>query len=139
MNGAAGLAGWRWLFIIEGIPSCISAFFVLFFLPDYPETVKWLTDGERALAIKRLENEGSKGHHPSMTWADAKQTLTDWRLYGHYILYFCISPPFASLGFFAPSIVVGLDFADLKAQLMTVPPWAVAYGMFKSSSQLHCK
>lgn len=134
MNGAAGLPGWRWLFIIEGIPSCISAIFVFLFLPDYPEGATWLSEPERDLAVQRLFHEGSKGHHPTMSWADAKATLTDWRLYAHYALYFAISPGFASLSLFSPSITLGLGYRDLTAQLMTVPPWAVAYGMsFRSS------
>lgn len=128
MNQAANLAGWRWLFIIEGIPSVLSSLLVLFFLPDYPETAGWLTEAERALAVARLADEGSKGHHPSMTWADARATLTDWRLYAHYAIYFALSPPFASLSLFSPSITLGLGYKDLTAQLMTVPPWAVAYG-----------
>ncbi|KAK5992601.1 MFS transporter prlL [Cladobotryum mycophilum] len=127
MNGAAGIPAWRWLFIIEGIPSCLSAFLVFFFLPDYPENAGWLSEPEKDLAIRRMFHEGSKGHHPSMTWADARATLTDWRLYAHYAIYFGISPPFASLSLFAPSITGGLGYVDLKAQLMTVPPWAVAY------------
>ena len=128
MNGAAGLPGWRWLFILEGIPSCISSVAVFFLLPDYPETATWLSEPERALAARRLLHEGSKGDQPSMTWADAKATLTDWRLYAHYVLYFAISPGFASLSLFSPSIVAGLGYKDLQAQLMTVPPWVAAYG-----------
>ncbi|KAM3546324.1 hypothetical protein ARSEF1564_000812 [Beauveria bassiana] len=127
MNQTAGIAGWRWLFIIEGIPSVLSSVLVLLFLPDYPETAGWLTDEERALAVARLQHEGSKGHDRSMTWQDAKATLTDWRLYAHYAIYFAISPPFASLSLFTPSITLGLGYRDLTAQLMTVPPWAVAY------------
>lgn len=128
MDQTGGLAGWRWLFILEGIPSCLSAFLVFFFLPDYPESAGWLTESEKDLAVQRLYHEGSKGHHPSMTWQDAKSTLTDWRLYAHYIMYFAVSPPFASLSLFSPSITSGLGYVDLKAQLMTVPPWVVAYG-----------
>ncbi|KAM0459785.1 hypothetical protein ACHAPV_000036 [Trichoderma viride] len=127
MNQTGGLAGWRWLFILEGIPSCLSAFLVFFFLPDYPESAGWLTEAEKDIAVQRLYHEGSKGDHPSMTWQDAKSTLTDWRLYAHYVMYFAVSPPFASLSLFAPSITSGLGYVDLKAQLMTVPPWVVAY------------
>src|SRR4051812_15687188 len=36
MNGVRGLSAWRWLFILEGIPSCVSAALVWFLLPDYP-------------------------------------------------------------------------------------------------------
>jgi MFS family permease len=128
MNQTHGLSAWRWLFILEGIPSCLSAFFVFFLLPDWPERATWLTTKEKDLAIARLELEGSKSHHKTMSWEEAKATLTDWRLYGHYAIYFAISTPFASLSLFTPSITSGLGYIDLQAQLMTVPPYAVAYG-----------
>lgn len=127
MNQVGGLSAWRWLFILEGIPSCLSAFAVWFILPDWPEDAHWLTDRERQIAIARLTLEGSKGYHESMTWPDARAVLTDWRLWGHYAVYFGISVPFSSLSLFTPSITAGLGFADLRAQLMTVPPYAVAY------------
>jgi hypothetical protein len=117
MNGTGGLSAFRWLFILEGLPSLLSAPLVWFFLPDYPETVRWLSPEEKALAAERLKFEGSHGDSKSMTWEDAKVTLTDWRLYAHYAIYFGISP----------TITAGLGFKDLTAQLMTVPPYAVAY------------
>ncbi|KAL2176537.1 major facilitator superfamily domain-containing protein [Thermothelomyces heterothallicus CBS 202.75] len=125
MNGARGWSAWRWLFLIEGAPSCASALLVWFFLPDYPE--ESLSGRHRQVAIERLRVEGSKAGHRTMTWADAKATLTDWRLYGHYIIYFAVSLPFSSLSLFTPSITAGLGYKDLQAQLMTVPPWAAAY------------
>ncbi|PGH06404.1 hypothetical protein GX51_02416 [Blastomyces parvus] len=127
MNGTRGLSAWRWLFILEGIPSCASAVLVFFLLPDYPESAAWLSPAEKELAKERLRVEGSKGESPSMTWKDAKETLTDWRLYAHYAIYFGISTPFSSLSLFTPSITAGLGYSDLRAQLMTVPPYAVAY------------
>ncbi len=128
MNGVAGLSGWRWLFILEGIPSCICAIAVWFLLPDYPE--EYLKGRQRDIALARLRVEGSKSHHRSMTWEDAKATLTDWRLYGHYVIYFGVAVPFSSLSLFTPTITAGLGYVDLEAQLMTVPPYAVAYGPF---------
>ncbi|KAI1437291.1 putative MFS transporter [Xylaria sp. CBS 124048] len=127
INQVGGLSAWRWLFIIEGIPSLLSSFLVWFFLPDFPEDAKWLTAEERDLAMHRLRFEGSQGSHKTMTWQDAKETLTDWRLWGHYIIYFGISVPFSSLSLFTPSITSGLGYSNLRAQLMTVPPYAVAY------------
>lgn len=133
MNKAGGLSAWRWLFIIEGIPSCLSAFLVWFFLPDYPEEATWLTIQERDLAVERLRVEGSKGHHKAMSLSDAMATLTDWRLWAHYVVYFGISTPFSSLSLFTPSITAGLGYHDLHAQLMTVPPYAVAYGKYSET------
>lgn len=143
MDGTSGMSAWRWLFILEGIPSVVSSFFVYFFLPDYPETVKWLSPEELACAVERLRLEGSHGHGQSLTWSQAKDTLMDWRLYAHYAvslqnrgllvlrltlrqIYFGISVPFSSLSLFSPSITAGLGFTNLNAQLMTVPPYAVA-------------
>ncbi|KAI1074543.1 MFS general substrate transporter [Whalleya microplaca] len=127
MNRVHDLSAWRWLFILEGIPSCLSAFFVWFFLPDYPESAHWLSESEKDLAAQRLYLEGAQGSAAAMTWEDAKKTLVDWRLYGHYAIYFAVSLPFSSLSLFTPSIVSGLGYVDLQAQLLTVPPWAVAY------------
>lgn len=133
MNQVHGMSGWRWLFILEGIPSCLSAFFVWFFLPDYPESASWLSEREKDLALRRLYHEGSKSSHKTMSWEEAKATLTDWRLYGHYLVYFAMSTPFSSLSLFTPSITSGLGFVDLQAQLMTVPPYAAAYGTSKQN------
>ncbi|KAI0385697.1 MFS general substrate transporter [Hypomontagnella monticulosa] len=127
MNQTRGLSAWRWLFMLEGIPSCLSGILVWFFLPDYPERAKWLSEGEKDLAAQRLYIEGSKGTARSLTKEDLKAVLTDWRLYGHYAIYFAVSLPFSSLSLFSPSIVAGLGYKDLEAQLMTVPPWAAAY------------
>lgn len=88
MNQVANLSAWRWLLILEGLPSIVSAFLVYFILPDYPETAKWLSTEEKALATERLKVEGSHGHTGHMTWQDAKETLMDWRLYGHYAVRF---------------------------------------------------
>jgi MFS family permease len=150
MNQVHGLSAWRWLFIIEGAPSCASAVLVWFFLPDYPESARWLTEEERDLTAQRLRTEGSKGEAKAMTWEDAKAVLTDWRLYAHYAVYFGISAPFSSLSLFTPAITSGLGYTNLRAQLMTVPPWAVAYvvttaaawsadhfNRYKSSPQYH--
>ncbi|KAI1773896.1 MFS general substrate transporter [Hypoxylon cercidicola] len=127
MNQISGLSAWRWLFVLEGIPSCLSAILVWFFLPDYPERASWLSESEKDLAAQRLYLEGAKGSEASMTWEEAKATLTDWRLYPHFAIYFAVSLPFSSLSLFTPSIVAGLGYHDLEAQLFTVPPWAVAY------------
>ncbi|KAK4503343.1 hypothetical protein PRZ48_004258 [Zasmidium cellare] len=127
MNGTSGLSAWRWLLILEGLPSILSAFAVYFILPDYPETARWLSAEEKTLATERLKLEGSHGHTGHMTWQDAKETLMDWRLYGHYAVYFGISAPFSSLSLFTPTITAGLGYSGLRAQLMTVPPYAVAY------------
>lgn len=91
MNGVSGLVAWRWLFILEGIPSVISAVFVWFLLPDYPETASWLTAEEKELSSHRMAEQGSHGSGKPMTWEDAKETLLEWRLWCHYLVRSCLS------------------------------------------------
>jgi len=42
LDGALGLAGWRWLFLVEGLPTVVLALVVFRFLPDGPEDAHWL-------------------------------------------------------------------------------------------------
>ncbi|PSR74892.1 hypothetical protein PHLCEN_2v9482 [Hermanssonia centrifuga] len=126
MNHVGGLEAWRWLFIIEGIPSVACAAAAYFLFPDFPETAKWLSVGERELAVERIRGVASLGH-ARIIWKEAKETLTDWRLYLHYLAFISISVPFSSISLFAPTIVSGLGFEGLQAQLFTVPPFAIAF------------
>lgn len=62
LNGSLGLKGWQWLFLLEGIPSCIAGVIIYFGFPNFPETASWLTDAERDLAVSRLKGVGSQGY-----------------------------------------------------------------------------
>jgi MFS transporter, ACS family, 4-hydroxyphenylacetate permease len=57
LNGVLGLAGWRWLFLLEGLPAVILGVVAFFFLTDRPKDAKWLSDGERATLIGALERD----------------------------------------------------------------------------------
>lgn len=86
MNQVSGISAWRWLFIIEGAPSVASSLLVWFFLPDYPETVSWLSTEEKDFAALRLSDQGSHGSGKPLTWEEAKSTLFEWRLWAHYFV-----------------------------------------------------
>ena len=126
MDQVRGLQAWRWLFIIEGIPSCICSVICFFFFPDFPETSRWLSVEEKNMAIERLQGIASLGH-AKITWYDAKTTLLDWRLYLHYATCVAFSCAFSGVSLFVPTIVSGLGYQGLAAQLFTVPPYAIAF------------
>lgn len=62
-----------------------------------------------------------------LNWKDAKEALKTWRYYVHYLAYFGAGSGVASLSLFSPTIVAGMGYKGLNAQLYTVPPYAVAY------------
>jgi MFS family permease len=57
MDGLAGLAGWQWMFILEGLPVVLIGLILLWLLADRPEDVSWLTDDERRIVRERLAAE----------------------------------------------------------------------------------
>ncbi|OQV09896.1 hypothetical protein CLAIMM_13973 [Cladophialophora immunda] len=127
MNRAGGLVAWRWLFIIEGLPSVITGILVFFFMPNYPENAGWLTEAEKSIQRQRLSAGNSSHGEAKVNWADAKATLKDVKLWVHYSTYFAAGSGATSLSLFSPVIVAGLGYHGLRAQLFTVPPYAVAY------------
>ncbi len=128
LNGARGLEGWRWLFLIEGAPSCLLAILVYLFLPSFPETSTWFSPDVRALAVRRMKQESSKSvGYAKITWDGARSTLKDWRLYLHYSLGIILAMPISSIVLFAPTIIHGLGYEGQVAQLLTVPPYAAAF------------
>jgi MFS family permease len=83
LNGARGLQGWQWLFLIEGIGSSFVGLFTWFIMPDWPSTTKWLTPEERLLAAQRLAYDGlantQGAHGKTGEWAAIKMVFRDWR------------------------------------------------------------
>jgi MFS transporter, ACS family, 4-hydroxyphenylacetate permease len=57
MNGFLGLAGWRWLFLLEGLPAVILGIVCLFYLDDRPARAKWLSEEEKREIASRLERD----------------------------------------------------------------------------------
>ncbi|HEY7185068.1 MAG TPA: MFS transporter, partial [Vicinamibacterales bacterium] len=57
LDGFGGIAGWQWMFIIEGLPVAVIGISLLWLLADRPEDVTWLTDDERRLVRERLAAE----------------------------------------------------------------------------------
>ncbi len=57
LHGRMGLAGWQWLFLVEGLPAVLMSVVFLLYLPDRPSTVRWLTEAEKLWLEIRLDAE----------------------------------------------------------------------------------
>lgn len=57
MDGLRGIAGWRWLFIVEGAATGLVALVGFWFLPNTPLTTRWLKEDERELAHARMQRD----------------------------------------------------------------------------------
>jgi ACS family tartrate transporter-like MFS transporter len=59
MNGRAHLAGWQWLFLVEGLPAVLMGVVCLIWLPDTPRSVSWLSESEREWIERQLALEAA--------------------------------------------------------------------------------
>jgi MFS transporter, ACS family, tartrate transporter len=62
LQGTLGLAGWQWLFLIEGLPAASFSFVILAMLPDGPDEALWLTASERSWLKQQLVADASAAH-----------------------------------------------------------------------------
>ena len=60
LDGLAGLHGWQWLFLLEGLPTVALGIAMFWLLPDAPATAHWLTGPERAWVLRELELEHAR-------------------------------------------------------------------------------
>ncbi|KAJ3383429.1 hypothetical protein HDU92_004223 [Lobulomyces angularis] len=127
MNMVLNFEGWRWIFILEGVPSIIVGIFLWFYLPDYPETSKFLTIPERELLIERLKIDAANNlKDPHFDKVSFFLVLKDPTTYMYSVAYLCLACPMYSFNFTFPTILFQLGFSDLMAQLLSTPPFFMA-------------
>lgn len=129
MNGLRGYLGWRWIFILEGVLTCVVSFIWFFILPDFPESAKWLTPEERAFVKTRLqEDQGKAALERRITPRDALNCFKDFKFFLGGLMYFGLIVPAYGYAYFAPGIIKGYGYSAIETQLHSVPPWAAAFG-----------
>ncbi|RKP37645.1 major facilitator superfamily domain-containing protein [Dimargaris cristalligena] len=125
MDGRAGLDAWRWLFLIEGMPTIVMGLVVYFFLADGPLFAPWLNDTERTHAIQRLErNKFTETNIHAIDWQEVRDGFKDYRIYLLALNHIALVVPAYSMSFLLPTVIKGLGYDTLESQLLTVPLYA---------------
>lgn len=129
MKGVAGYAGWRWIFILEGLLTVVVSFAFFFLLPNFPEEVKWLTEEERAFVKARLQiDQGVSARERPITARDVGNVFRDPKIIVGGFMYLGLIVPAYGYAYFSPAIIQGYGYSPIQTQLHSVPPWAVAFG-----------
>ncbi|KAI1086651.1 MFS general substrate transporter [Rostrohypoxylon terebratum] len=127
MDGLGGLAGWRWLFLIEGLPA-IALSAVALWLPDYPETARMLTDKERVILQDRLSRSAPTGRKGHWDFESPRKLLKDPTFYTFSIYWICHGVGGFGIGTALPTVIYELGFtATSNSQLMNIPPYVSAF------------
>ena len=123
LEGADGLHGWQWLFLIEGLPSCVLAFATLVFLPDKPFKARWLAPSEAEAIEIRLRREAPASGR-------LLSGLQDSRVWLLALADFGIVTGLYGIGLWLPQMIKAMGYSNLATGfIVAVPYLASVIGM----------
>jgi len=120
-----GLAGWRWLFIIEGAPAIIFGVVTIFYLTDRPHQARWLPDDERdwltgELEREKLEKQAARSYSIVQAFRHREVVLLT-------LAYFFMVTAVYGFNFWLPTIIQKLSgLSNLVVTLISALPYCVA-------------
>ncbi|KAJ4533667.1 hypothetical protein HRR80_008564 [Exophiala dermatitidis] len=127
MDGVGGKPGWAWIFILEGLATVVVAFLSFFMVHDFPDDAKFLSEDDRRRVIRRLKlDQQSSAEHEEFKMAYLWASLKDWKTYTGMIIYMGCDGALYSFSLFLPTIIQQMGYKSIHAQLLSVPPYAVA-------------
>jgi MFS transporter, ACS family, tartrate transporter len=130
LHGWAGLAGWQWLFLIEGVPSVLLGVAVLLVLKDGPAQAIWLKEEERAWLVERL---GQEEHTRAQRHgSDLRAALVNRRVWFLICVYFTVAVAANAAGAHFPKLIEKWFVGSTKFEvglLGALPPLCAIVGM----------
>src|SRR3954468_19263267 len=123
LDGAFGIAGWQWLFLVEGLPAVVLGVLVLKMLPEQPSDARWLSREEQQALTAKLAEEAAA----ASTVHSIRGALTSGRVWLLAAVYFTIPVALYAMGFWLPQIVRNAGGGtDLNTGLLTSIPYGIA-------------
>ncbi|KAI0301014.1 MFS general substrate transporter [Multifurca ochricompacta] len=144
LDGKGGIAGWQWLFLLEGAFTATFGLLTFFLVPASPRSIKHLTDEEREAYCRELADDWSGDadadgkYEEVFSWSEVASAFTD----APHILMLAVTSFFNGvtlfgLANFIPTIVNSLGHSPNLTQLLTVPPYACSF-VFNFLSAYFC-
>ncbi|WDK13523.1 major facilitator superfamily transporter [Colletotrichum graminicola] len=130
LAGKGGLAGWQWLFLIEGLVTLVVALMLIFLLPGSPDMPKPLasagivrfTADQQEILQKRMEVDESGSRRGArgieIPWALVWKTVKHYKRWPHYVSTFCVFSTWSPLTTYTPSIIMALGFDRTSANAL---------------------
>jgi ACS family tartrate transporter-like MFS transporter len=123
LNGFEGIAGWKWIFILEAVPAIALAFVVLGTMTDGPDAARWLDPEERSWLTATLEAERAAIREKGRL--TLFRALADPRTLVLAAIYFALTISSYGIVFFLPQIVSRFGYSSVKTGLLTAVPYVV--------------
>ncbi|KAH8687101.1 major facilitator superfamily domain-containing protein [Tricladium varicosporioides] len=148
MDGVANLSGWRWIFIIEGLITCVFGIAGYFLIVDFPELAakSWafLTPQESAFIVARIEIDRHDAIPEPFNLKNYLKNCLDSKVWAFACLFGLTTTNTYAIAYFLPVILrSGMGFSIAKAQCLVAPPYVAAaivmYGMAVLGDKYHIR
>ncbi|KAK4647822.1 uncharacterized protein QC761_104730 [Podospora bellae-mahoneyi] len=135
MRGIAGLSGWQWLFLLEGLFTIVVGLIFIAFFPQSPanprsliagKSFRYFTERESAILQARVFKDDPSKLQPrqNVSWGEVKDTFTNWRILPHFLTTILGMASAHALGAYAPTLVIGFGYGRLQSNaMMTIGAW----------------
>jgi len=120
LDGIAGLRGWQWLFILQGLPSVILGFVTWYYLTERPAEAGWLQPEQRDWLSNRIQSEAA--HKETHLSLGMLETLWNGRVLLLSVVAFFIAAQLLGVSFFLPTIVKGFGLSNMQTGLVSIIP-----------------
>jgi ACS family tartrate transporter-like MFS transporter len=114
----AGLRGWQWLFLLEGLPTLLLAFAAPLLLPNSLLQAQWLSQTEKLRLSERLQSENVEEHRELLS------ALRDFRITALGLVTFGILFGIYGTGLWLPQIVADMGYSPLRTGLVVAVPYS---------------
>ncbi|EYE93017.1 MFS general substrate transporter [Aspergillus ruber CBS 135680] len=130
MDGIGGKAGWRWVYIIEGLFSALCAILIWFGLPNDPANAYFLNDEDKWMMRVRNEQRRHYMGSEEFSWAEMRIALCDPKLMFSSVTQFCQDILLYGFSTFLPGILQSIGYDSLMSNVLTVPVYIWAAIVF---------
>ena len=120
LDGLAGLRGWQWMFLLEGLPAVLLGVVTVFYLTERPTDARWLTEHEREQLAQQITAQERRDMAP----LSLKQTLISGKVLALGMIASALAALLFGVGFFLPQIVKGFGLTNFQTGIVTMIPSA---------------
>jgi MFS family permease len=132
MRGVCNLAGWQWLFILEGLFTILVSFVLMAFFPNDPldpvpfTKIQYFNEREKDIIRQRvyLDDPTKEKKTKNITRVELLGTLGDWKLYPHVLMTIAGLAPSSTMTSYAPTLVNSFGYPRLKSNaIVSIGMW----------------
>ncbi|CAA7260554.1 unnamed protein product [Cyclocybe aegerita] len=142
LHGTYGIAGWAWIFIIEGAITIGFGFVAWAFLPGFPDQNNFLTEEETSIVLQRVEKDRGDAVPDVLTFEKVVRHLSDWKIWAIGLMYMCATVPAYAISLFVTIILSSMGWSSLQSMLLSAPPYvftAFTAMLFSWISDKYCR